>query len=47
MALWMPAGAVPETEEEKADLDAISALRESAAVELKVCILKIPMINAQ
>lgn len=35
MALLMAAGSQPFTEEEKADLDAITALKESAAVELK------------
>lgn len=36
MALWMEAGAEPRTESEIADLDAIAALKESAALELKV-----------
>lgn len=36
MALFLPPGVEPETEEERADLDAINALRESAAYELKV-----------
>ncbi|KAK9726456.1 hypothetical protein RND81_05G216500 [Saponaria officinalis] len=35
MALWLDAGAEPLTEKEKADLDAISALKESTAIELK------------
>ncbi|XP_010522526.1 PREDICTED: tetratricopeptide repeat protein 4 homolog [Tarenaya hassleriana] len=35
MALWMEAGSEPTTESEKADLDAISALKESAALEFK------------
>ncbi|CAN4091544.1 unnamed protein product [Withania somnifera] len=35
MALWMETGSEPKTEEELADLDAISALKESAAFELK------------
>ncbi len=37
MALWLQPGEEPETAEERADLDAIIALRESAAIELKVC----------
>lgn len=36
MALWMEKGAEPQTESERADLDAIAALKESAAIELKV-----------
>jgi hypothetical protein len=36
MALWLQPGEEPETAEERADLDAILALRESAAIELKV-----------
>ncbi len=36
MALWLQPGEEPETAEERADLDAIIALRESAAIELKV-----------
>ena len=36
MALWMESGSEPLTETEKADLDAINALKESAAIELKV-----------
>ncbi len=36
MALWLQPGEEPETAEERADLDAITALRESAAIELKV-----------
>ncbi|XP_054803123.1 uncharacterized protein LOC129306512 isoform X2 [Prosopis cineraria] len=35
MALWMEKGSEPLTESEKADLDAIAALKESAAIELK------------
>nr|XP_048336321.1 tetratricopeptide repeat protein 4 homolog isoform X2 [Ziziphus jujuba var. spinosa] len=35
MALWMETGSEPMTESEKADLDAIAALKESAAIELK------------
>ncbi|XVE78014.1 hypothetical protein DITRI_Ditri13aG0110100 [Diplodiscus trichospermus] len=35
MALWMEAGSEPKTESEIADLEAISALKESAALELK------------
>ncbi|XP_070012480.1 uncharacterized protein LOC107777449 [Nicotiana tabacum] len=35
MALWMEAGSEPKTEKELADLDAISALKQSTAVELK------------
>ncbi|KAI3455083.1 hypothetical protein Pfo_011746 [Paulownia fortunei] len=35
MALWMEAGSEPRTNEEIVDLEAISALKESAAVELK------------
>ncbi|XP_021893809.1 tetratricopeptide repeat protein 4 homolog isoform X2 [Carica papaya] len=35
MALWMEAGSEPTTESEKADLQAIAALKESAALELK------------
>ncbi|KAJ0966546.1 hypothetical protein J5N97_023463 [Dioscorea zingiberensis] len=35
MALWMEQGSVPATESEQADLDAIAAIKESAAVELK------------
>lgn len=36
MALWMDAGSEPKTESEIADLEAIAALKESAAIELKV-----------
>lgn len=36
MALWMEAGSDPVTESEMADLDAIAALKDSAARELKV-----------
>lgn len=36
MALWVETGSEPMTESEKADLDAIAALKESAAIELKV-----------
>ncbi|GLT41481.1 hypothetical protein SLA2020_155410 [Shorea laevis] len=35
MALWMEEGSEPKTESELADLEAISALKESAALELK------------
>ncbi|XP_007050119.2 PREDICTED: tetratricopeptide repeat protein 4 homolog isoform X1 [Theobroma cacao] len=35
MALWMERGSEPKTESEIADLEAISALKESAALELK------------
>eukprot|EP00246_Nothoceros_aenigmaticus_P015022 TRINITY_DN6027_c0_g1_i1.p1 TRINITY_DN6027_c0_g1~~TRINITY_DN6027_c0_g1_i1.p1 ORF type:complete len:393 (-),score=63.74 TRINITY_DN6027_c0_g1_i1:269-1447(-) len=35
MALWMDPGQEPTTDAEKADLDAIAALRESAVLELK------------
>ncbi|OMO52188.1 Tetratricopeptide TPR-1 [Corchorus olitorius] len=35
MALWMDAGSEPKTESEIADLQAISAIKESAALELK------------
>uniref|UniRef100_A0A5B7BD12 Cns1/TTC4 wheel domain-containing protein n=1 Tax=Davidia involucrata TaxID=16924 RepID=A0A5B7BD12_DAVIN len=35
MALWMEKSSEPQTESEIADLDAITALKESAAVELK------------
>ncbi|CAA7390583.1 unnamed protein product [Spirodela intermedia] len=35
MALWMEEGSCPTTEQERADLDAIAALKESAAIELK------------
>ncbi|KAL9228274.1 hypothetical protein vseg_003871 [Gypsophila vaccaria] len=35
MALWLDAGAEPQSEKEKADLAAISALKESTAFELK------------
>lgn len=36
MALWMEAGAEPKTESEIVDLEAINAIKESAAIELKV-----------
>lgn len=36
MALWMEDGSNPLTENEKADLDAIAALKESSALEFKV-----------
>lgn len=36
MALWMEAGSEPKTDSEVADLEAISALKEAAAIELKV-----------
>lgn len=39
MALWMEKGSEPLTESEKADLEAIAALKESAAFEFKVYIL--------
>ncbi|WOL03107.1 tetratricopeptide repeat protein [Canna indica] len=35
MALWLDAGCDPVTENEKADLEAIAAIKESAAIELK------------
>ncbi|KAK9082908.1 hypothetical protein Scep_029379 [Stephania cephalantha] len=35
MALWMEAGSEPKTEGEKADLAAIAAIKESAALDLK------------
>ncbi|XP_047330946.1 tetratricopeptide repeat protein 4 homolog [Impatiens glandulifera] len=35
MALWMENGSEPLTEREKADLEAISAIKESASIELK------------
>ncbi|GAA0144892.1 hypothetical protein LIER_05215 [Lithospermum erythrorhizon] len=35
MALWMDAGSEALTDKEKADLDAITALKESSAIELK------------
>lgn len=35
MALWLDSGAEPQTEKEKVDLEAIVALKESAAFELK------------
>ncbi|KAL2482628.1 Tetratricopeptide repeat (TPR)-like superfamily protein [Forsythia ovata] len=35
MALWMEAGSEPKTRNEIADLEAISSLKESAAIELK------------
>ncbi|KAL3531176.1 hypothetical protein ACH5RR_010498 [Cinchona calisaya] len=35
MALWMEAGSEPKTESEIVDLEAIAALKESAAIELK------------
>nr|GMD64128.1 tetratricopeptide repeat protein 4 homolog [Ipomoea batatas] len=35
MALWMEAGSEPKTDTETADLDAIAALKESTAIELK------------
>nr|XP_029147559.1 tetratricopeptide repeat protein 4 homolog isoform X3 [Arachis hypogaea] len=35
MALWMENGSEPLTEAEKADLEAIAAIKESAAIELK------------
>lgn len=36
MALWMDSGSEPKTNEEIFDLDAIAALKESTAMELKV-----------
>jgi hypothetical protein len=36
MALFMPQGTTAETDSEKADLDAIEALKESSAIEYKV-----------
>lgn len=44
MALLMEKGAEPQTESELADLDAISALKESAALELKVISLYLLLI---
>jgi hypothetical protein len=44
MALWMEAGADPMTDKEKADIDAIAALKESSALELKVLLL-VPLIS--
>lgn len=35
MALFMPPGTIAETDAEKADLDAINAIKESAAIEFK------------
>ncbi|KAL6968127.1 hypothetical protein U1Q18_033930 [Sarracenia purpurea var. burkii] len=35
MALWMEKGSEPQTEGERANLEAIAALKESAAIELK------------
>lgn len=43
MALWMETGSEPMTESEKADLDAIAALKESAAFELKVLSLSLSL----
>lgn len=43
MALWMEAGSEPKTESEIADLDAIDALKESAALELKVLSLSLSL----
>jgi hypothetical protein len=37
MALLMEKGSEPLTENEKADLEAIAAIKESSALELKVC----------
>jgi len=37
MALLMEPGADPVTDSERADLDAIAAIKESAAFEFKVC----------
>lgn len=36
MALWMEAGSEPKTDKEILDLQAISALKESSAIEFKV-----------
>lgn len=36
MALWMDSGSEPKTNEEIFDLDAIAALKQSTAIELKV-----------
>lgn len=36
MALWLDSGAEALTDKEKADLDAIAAIKESTAFELKV-----------
>lgn len=36
MALWLEAGSEPETQMEADDLAAINAIKESAAIELKV-----------
>ncbi|KAL8139140.1 hypothetical protein V2J09_005141 [Rumex salicifolius] len=35
MALWMEPGSIPQTESERIDLEAIAALKESTAIELK------------
>lgn len=35
MALWMEPGSIPQTESERVDLEAITALKESTAIELK------------
>lgn len=37
MALFMPPGMGAETDAEKADMDAIEALKESSSIEFKVC----------
>ena len=36
MALWMETGSEPTTQSEKDDLEAIEALKQSTALELKV-----------
>lgn len=36
MSLWMEKGSQPQTDSEIADLDAITALKQSSAIELKV-----------
>lgn len=45
MALWMEEGSCPTTEQERADLDAIAALKESAAIELKVATEYHPVLS--
>lgn len=39
MALWLEPGSEPETQMEADDLAAINAIKESAAIELKVSTL--------
>lgn len=46
MALLMDAGSEPLTESEKADLDAIAAIKESTAIELKVVFLFLSLCNS-